>query len=242
MGKTTTTQQMEAKLAKLKEAEWDSETSDDEQIEEQDETSFDKETEFVKLTKTKPSAGEQDKQSPSNVIYLGRIPHGFYEDQMMGFFQQFGDVSRVRLARNRKTGQSKHYAFIEFDDIEVAAIVAKTMHKYRLFDHVLQCHVLTNDQIHPEMFKGANKPFHPKDWAAIAQEQHNQPRSKEKALKNLEKLVQKENKKRKKLEELGIEYEFSGYQALLPPSARPPATKTKKKKTSKSKSSKSKST
>lgn len=35
-------------------------------------------------------------------LYLGRIPHGFYEDQMKEYFSQFGDVTRVRLARNRK--------------------------------------------------------------------------------------------------------------------------------------------
>ena len=36
------------------------------------------------------------------VVYLGHIPHGFYEEQMKGFFSQFGTVTRLRLARNRK--------------------------------------------------------------------------------------------------------------------------------------------
>jgi nucleolar protein 15 len=35
-------------------------------------------------------------------IYLGRIPHGFYEDEMKGYFSQFGDVTRLRLSRNKK--------------------------------------------------------------------------------------------------------------------------------------------
>jgi nucleolar protein 15 len=38
----------------------------------------------------------------AGVLYLGHIPHGFYEDQMRGFFSQFGTVSRLRLARNKK--------------------------------------------------------------------------------------------------------------------------------------------
>ena len=38
----------------------------------------------------------------AGVLYLGHIPHGFYEDQMRGFFSQFGTVSRLRLARNTK--------------------------------------------------------------------------------------------------------------------------------------------
>ena len=36
------------------------------------------------------------------VIYLGRIPHGFYEEQMKSYFKQFGDVTRLRLSRNKK--------------------------------------------------------------------------------------------------------------------------------------------
>lgn len=35
-------------------------------------------------------------------LYLGRIPHGFYEKQLKAYFEQFGDVEKVRLARNKK--------------------------------------------------------------------------------------------------------------------------------------------
>lgn len=38
------------------------------------------------------------------VLYLGRIPHGFYEDEMRSYFSQFGDVTRLRLSRNKKVG------------------------------------------------------------------------------------------------------------------------------------------
>ncbi len=65
--------------------------------------------------------------SMSNVIYVGHIPHGFYEDQMRGFFSQFGDVERVRLSRSKKTGGSKGYAFIEFKDAADTKIVAESM-------------------------------------------------------------------------------------------------------------------
>lgn len=36
------------------------------------------------------------------VLYLGRIPHGFYEAEMKAYFSQFGDVTRLRLSRNKK--------------------------------------------------------------------------------------------------------------------------------------------
>lgn len=36
------------------------------------------------------------------VIYLGRIPHGFYEDEMKSYFSQFGTVTRLKLYRSKK--------------------------------------------------------------------------------------------------------------------------------------------
>ena len=36
------------------------------------------------------------------MIYLGRLPHGFFEDQLKAYFSQFGDVLRVRVSRNKK--------------------------------------------------------------------------------------------------------------------------------------------
>jgi nucleolar protein 15 len=40
--------------------------------------------------------------SETGVVYLSRIPHGFYEDQMRAYFSQFGEVSRLRLSRNKR--------------------------------------------------------------------------------------------------------------------------------------------
>ena len=47
--------------------------------------------------------------------------------QLQGFFGQFGTVTRVRLSRNKRTGKSKHFAFIEFAHRDVCEIVAKAM-------------------------------------------------------------------------------------------------------------------
>ncbi len=73
------------------------------------------------------------------MVYIGRIPHGFYEDQMRGYFSQFGEITRLRLSRNKKTGKSKHYAFIEFKHVEVAQVVVDTMDNYLLLGHILKC-------------------------------------------------------------------------------------------------------
>uniref|UniRef100_A0AAV1U1I5 RRM domain-containing protein n=1 Tax=Peronospora matthiolae TaxID=2874970 RepID=A0AAV1U1I5_9STRA len=159
---------------------------------------------------------EKTKDQVSNVIYLGRIPHGFYEKQMMGFFKQFGVVRRIRLSRNKRTGNSKHYAFIQFDEPEVAQIVADTMNQYRLFDHTLSCHVLPPHAVHERMFVGANTEFKPLPRAAINRNRHNAEKTYEQTVANTKRLVAKERQKRKVLKALGVDYEFPGYEAQIP--------------------------
>ncbi|CAE7663075.1 nifk, partial [Symbiodinium pilosum] len=89
---------------------------------------------------------EEEEKEPKGVVYLGHIPHGFFEPQMRMYFSQFGHVTRMRLARSRKTGGSKGYAFIEFKQESVAKIVASTMNKYLLFDKCLVCEFLPRER------------------------------------------------------------------------------------------------
>jgi len=88
------------------------------------------------------------------VVYLGHIPNGFFEPQMLKYFSQFGKVSRMRLSRSKKTGGSKGYAFIEFQDESVAKIVAQTMNKYLLFEKTLVCEFMPKEKCHKDIFKG----------------------------------------------------------------------------------------
>ncbi|KAF8925187.1 hypothetical protein BGZ58_001058, partial [Dissophora ornata] len=156
----------------------------------------------------------KDKET-TGVVYLGRIPHGFYEDQMTAYFSQFGKVLRLRLSRNKKTGKSKHYAFIEFASQDVAEIVADTMDNYLLFGHQLKCKALQPSQIHPAMFSGANKKFKAIPWLKISKEKHNAEKSPAQIKSVKRKLLKNEDAKRAKLAELGIDYEFPGYKASV---------------------------
>ncbi|KAB1211962.1 hypothetical protein CJ030_MR5G023730 [Morella rubra] len=96
-------------------------------------------------------------EDKATVLYLGRIPHGFYEKEMEGFFSQFGKIKRLRIARNKKvghpglTGKSKHFGFIEFESTEVAKIVADCMHNQLLFEHLLQVHLIPPEHVHPKI-------------------------------------------------------------------------------------------
>jgi nucleolar protein 15 len=153
------------------------------------------------------------------VIYLGRIPHGFYENEMRAYFAQFGTVTRLRLSRNKKTGHSKHYAFVEFASAQVAEIVAESMNNYLLYNHILKCSVIPPEKVHAELFKGANRTFKVVPYQKLAREQHNGPKTAEQVRKQQERLVEQENKKRQKLKEMGVDYTFQGYAAQLPATA-----------------------
>lgn len=129
---------------------------------------------------------------------------------MRSYFSQFGAVTRLRLSRNKKTGKSKHYAFIEFADEDVAAIVADTMNNYLLFGHILKCKVVPRDNVEyvEKLMKGANKRFKPRPGAKLAKAEM----EKKKPEESWEKVVEATNEKRKQMktkwEEKGIEYEF----------------------------------
>ncbi|KAK9315470.1 hypothetical protein V1524DRAFT_395831 [Lipomyces starkeyi] len=157
-------------------------------------------------TKSKKKGKSSDDGDKPAVLYIGRIPHGFYESQMRGYFSQFGDILRLRLSRNKKTGASKHYAFIEFASTEVAQIVADTMNNYLLYGHILKVSVVPENQVHEKMFVGSNRKFKRIPRAKLAKHQHDKKRNNV----ELERLVSRENKRRKnkqeKLKDLGIDY------------------------------------
>ncbi|SCV05724.1 LANO_0H13784g1_1 [Lachancea nothofagi CBS 11611] len=74
----------------------------------------------------------------SGIIYISRLPKGFHERELAKYFSQFGDLREVRLARNKKTGNSRHYGFVEFVNKEDSLVAQDTMHNYLLMGHLLQ--------------------------------------------------------------------------------------------------------
>lgn len=143
----------------------------------------------------------------ATVLYIGRIPHGFYENEMEAFFRQFGTIKRLRIARNKKTGKSKHFGFMEFESPEVAKIVAECMHNYLMFEHMLQVHLIPPERVHPKLWKGVNRRYKPLDWVQMERKRHNKERTLEEHKKLVEGILKRDKRRRKKIEAAGIEYE-----------------------------------
>ncbi|KAF8905028.1 hypothetical protein CPB84DRAFT_1772215 [Gymnopilus junonius] len=170
--------------------------------------------------KRKLEKAKQQQTEDRGVLFLGRLPHGFYEDQLKAYFSQFGDVTRLRVSRNKKTGKSKHYGFIEFDSAAVAQIVAETMDNYLLMGHILRCKVIPKDQVHPELWVGANRKWRivPKD--RVARTEHNKPRTETQQARAAKRLLKRQQERQRKLKEAGISYSFDAVSYKKPASVK----------------------
>ena len=72
-----------------------------------------------------------------------------------------------------QTGKSKHYGFIEFDSTSVAQIVADTMDNYLIMGHILHCKLIPKDQVHPELWVGANRKWRAVPRGRLTRVEHN---------------------------------------------------------------------
>ncbi|KAL7148230.1 hypothetical protein ABFS83_06G164500 [Erythranthe nasuta] len=149
----------------------------------------------------------ENTENKATVLYIGRIPHGFFEDEMEAFFKQFGTVKRLRIARNRKTGKSKHFGFMEFESPEVAKVVEECMHNYLMYEHLLQVRIVPPEKVHPKIWKGVGRAYQPSDWVQIERKRHDKERTLEQQNKLVAGVVKRDLKRRKRIEAAGIEYE-----------------------------------
>ena len=119
-----------------------------------------------------------------------------------------------RVSRSTKTGRSRGYAFVDFADEEVAKVVSETMSGYFLLEKRLICHVLPKDKVHEHMFTKPKRIPTKSDKQKKARGEVNQKVRSVDAMAGItKKLIKREEMKRKKLSDLGIDYDFPGYAA-----------------------------
>lgn len=171
------------------------------------------------------------------VLYIGRIPHGFYESQMRAYFGQFGDILHLRLSRNKKTGASKHYAFIEFTDADVARVVSETMDNYLLFGHILKVKLIPTEEVRDDLFVGADRKFTVVDWQGINQQKANEPKTRKTWNEIQERAKERREKAAERVKSLGIDYVYQSATAT-PKKEAAAASKVTKSKATKKKTTK----
>lgn len=204
----------------------------------EEEAQGDEDDRIIELSNLTPSISsalskKKSKSDESGVLYIGRIPHGFYEEEMTSYFTQFGAITNLRMSRSKKTGRSRHFGFIEFADREVAQIVAETMHNYLLASHLLQVILLTPEEVEAkggkDLFKGGGKKFKAVPWAQIAKQRVEAPKTKEQ-WQGIEKREKRRRETQsKKIKAAGIDYEYeSPAQKRMKQAETPKAIESKK--------------
>lgn len=53
-------------------------------------------------------------------LYVGNLPYSVTEDELRDYFAQAGTIKSVALIRDRDTGRSKGFAFVEYETSEEA--------------------------------------------------------------------------------------------------------------------------
>ncbi|XP_032209813.1 MKI67 FHA domain-interacting nucleolar phosphoprotein [Mustela erminea] len=169
----------------------------------QEEAKFQKEVAQARRRATQRQ--EKEKLTPG-VIYVGHLPPALYETQIRAYFSQFGTVTKFRLSRSKRTGNSKGYAFVEFASEDVAKIVADTMNNYLFGERLLKCHFIPPEKVHEELFREWHVPFKKPSYPAV--KRYNQNRTLLQKLQMEERFKKKEKLLRKKLAKKGIDYDF----------------------------------
>ncbi|KAG7192421.1 uncharacterized protein KQ657_001822 [Scheffersomyces spartinae] len=156
------------------------------------------------------SKGSSKTKTKRGIIYIGRLPKGFEEKELNKYFSQFGTIINLKVSRNKRTGKSKHYGFIEFGDIEVAKTAAETMDNYLLFGHLLKCQVVDPAAANnKDYFENSHKRFKVVPWKKISKHNHDKPKSKEQWSTLVKKFEQSKKSKGAQLSEKGINYDLS---------------------------------
>src|SRR5436305_7696797 len=55
------------------------------------------------------------KETPMN-LYVGNLPYRITEDQLKSAFEEFGNVSSCTIIKDKVTGQSKGFGFLEMPE------------------------------------------------------------------------------------------------------------------------------
>mmetsp|Transcript_10598 Transcript_10598/g.11886 ORF Transcript_10598/g.11886 Transcript_10598/m.11886 type:complete len:396 (+) Transcript_10598:68-1255(+) len=199
---------LESKLSML--SKYDSDSSGDEDEIKQKKVTI-KDKALSEKLKMKSKGSEENTGEASNIIYLGHIPPNFEEREIRSFFSQFGRILKVALSRSRQTTNPRGYAFVKFENKEVASIASETMSGYLMGTRRLVCHVIPKDKVHLNFFSKADRIFTKIDFGKIHRNKVNKPKSIKRMREITRSLINREEKKRAKLKEMGIDYDFPGY-------------------------------
>ncbi|RFU35196.1 hypothetical protein B7463_g1171, partial [Scytalidium lignicola] len=75
---------------------------------------------------------------PSKSVFVGNIPYGLTEEQIIDIFSSAGKVVSFRLVYDRETGRPKGFGFAEYPDHDSAASAVRNLNDYEIMNRKLR--------------------------------------------------------------------------------------------------------
>jgi cleavage stimulation factor subunit 2 len=72
------------------------------------------------------------------VVFIGNIPYGVSEEQIMDIFGRTGTVVGFRLVYDKETGQPKGFGFLEYSDTDSAASAVRNLNDHEIGGRTLR--------------------------------------------------------------------------------------------------------
>lgn len=166
----------------------------------------------------------------SGLIRLSGLPYGFFERELFSYFSQFGVVTRLKLIRSKKTGGSRGYAYVEFEDQDVARIASETMNGYLMFRALIKARLIDQEKVDSEkLFLNWKRLFNVRT-PRVKRALYNRERSSEQLTKTDQRRTRKLLEQQQKLAAAGIQYELADFIPLKEEKEKPKDKSTTKKK------------
>jgi cleavage stimulation factor subunit 2 len=77
-------------------------------------------------------------KQPSRVVFVGNIPYGLSEEQIIDLFSTVGKVLNFRLVYDPQTGKTRGYGFAEYPDIDSASSAVRNLHDHEVMGRKLR--------------------------------------------------------------------------------------------------------
>ncbi|VDK48270.1 unnamed protein product [Anisakis simplex] len=79
-----------------------------------------------------------DKYSDSAWVYIGGLPYDLNEGDIITVFSQYGEIVNVNLIRDRKTGKSKGFAFVCYQDQRSTILAVDNLNGIKLLKRMIR--------------------------------------------------------------------------------------------------------
>ncbi|KAJ2824897.1 RNA-binding protein Cwf29, partial [Coemansia sp. 'formosensis'] len=84
------------------------------------------------------TASWHDEYKDSAYIFVGGLPFDLTEGDIICVFSQYGEIVNINLVRDKETGKSKGYAFLQYEDQRSTILAVDNLNGAKVLGRVLR--------------------------------------------------------------------------------------------------------